>query len=94
MRITVASPSYDLAALFAAAVVQHRAVADVRITSSTLDTGRYLTVVTLTLDSDALSARFADGPESATAEEGADAGTPTPAPSPTPTPTATEGATP
>lgn len=90
MQITVSSSSYDLAALFASAVADHAAVADVRILSSTLDAGRYLTVVALTLDADALAGRFAEDAEGASGEDG-DVGTATPTPSPTPT--ATEGAT-
>lgn len=91
VRITVSSSSYDLAALFAAAVTDHPAVADVRITSSTLDAGRYLTVVSLTLDTEALSTRFSEDPDAEDADSEAES---TPSPTPTPTPTATEGAAP
>ena len=89
-QITVASSSYDLAALFASAVGDHAAVADVRIQSSTLDAGRYLTVVALTLDSDALATRFVEDAAGTSGEDGASGDITTP----TPTPTATEGATP
>lgn len=92
LQMTVSSSSYDLAALFASMVGDHAAVADVRILSSTLDAGRYLTVVALTLDSDALATRFADTAADVTDEDGASGDTATP--TPTPTPTATEGATP
>jgi hypothetical protein len=56
--LTIASGDYSLAAAFAAAVIDHPAVADVRIVASTLDGVTYLTQVSVTLNGELLMRRF------------------------------------
>jgi len=63
VSLTIGSADYALAAAFVRAVWNMEGVADVVITGTTVDAGRYLTTVTLTLDEQVRTGRFLDDGE-------------------------------
>lgn len=84
VELTLVSPSYASAAAFVERIPELYGFADVFIDSTDLENGQYSTHVTLTLDADAVSRRFA--PDAAS-----DSGAAEPAPDGTPSPTPTAG---
>jgi hypothetical protein len=58
VSLTIGSADYGLAAAFVRAVWNMEGVADVVITGTTIDAGRYLTIVTLTVNEDVRTERF------------------------------------
>jgi hypothetical protein len=90
LDLTVGSTDYALAAAFVRAIWEMDGVADVVITGATVDTGRYLTTITVTLDEQVRSGRFLEsedegGTESENVEE-SEVPSPEETSAPTPTP--------
>jgi hypothetical protein len=91
LDLTVGSADYALAAAFVRAIWEMDGVADVVITGSTVDAGRYLTTVSVTLDEKVRSGRFlASEDDSATESENAEESEPSPEETSTPAPIPTE----
>lgn len=84
VNLTIGSADYALAAAFVRAIWNMDGVADVVITGTTIDAGRYLTTITLTLDEQVRTGRFLDD-----GEEGDNQGEGEPQPSETAAPTET-----
>lgn len=86
--LTIGSTDYALGAAFVRALWGMDGVADVVITGSTIDAGRYLTTVSVTLDEQVRSLRFVEDDGDETTDSGdADAGEPIPAETPVPSET-------
>jgi hypothetical protein len=60
VNLTIASADYALAAAFVREVWKMEGVADVVITGSSIDAGRYLTTITLTVNEQVITDRFLD----------------------------------
>lgn len=63
VNVTIGSADYALAGAFVRAVWNMEGVSDVVITGTTVDAGRYLTTITLTLDEQVRTGRFLDDGE-------------------------------
>jgi type II secretory pathway pseudopilin PulG len=81
VNLTIGSADYSLAAAFVREVWNMEGVADVVITGTTIDAGRYLTTITLTLNEQVRADRFLDD-----GAEDSDEGEADPQPGETPAP--------